>query len=389
MTTDGERRDSFGTFSRKRQNSVVPVPSGLRQSESQVFQLPNDAPPVREEDEEEEEEGGPSAPYPTLDVETPSTIRPRMFDLKHGRSYSQQGMDIRGNSDSEVEEAGSVLSVSASTQSSAASTSVRSEESMPLLSSSLPYDPIDQHPHHEEQAAIQNKYRQTSYSTLNDSIAISSAVGDDATLPDLQETDDEEGISPHDRSVSDSMLERGQAVRPEHQRAYPSFPSYSTSYNHIHFSPPPNSTASPTLAPQLSPGQRQRNRLSRRIYGVSVNDLQPFYPVIWRTTTLLLIVSHGLLFAWTPTLVFRGHFQWWCFLILVLIAGKRGWYTLEWWGGGASRQVERYPTRGNLTLTGETGMACLGSRSCFFFFPYYSMDSAWLCGAFSGRPVST
>ena len=151
--------------------------------------------------------------------------------------------------------------------------------------------------------------------------------------------------------------------RSPRRRIYPSFPSYSPAYNHAHFPPlaahSPSSTPTPTTAVPVArhqyyehphrhqhyqhhhrhhrPHHHQQQQLAkRRVYGVSVDRLHAYLPVVWRTASAFRHIGHSLVFAWAPALVFDGHFQWWCFLVLVALAGREGWNTVEWFGGSAS-----------------------------------------------------
>ncbi|KAI5818383.1 hypothetical protein BZA77DRAFT_243756 [Pyronema omphalodes] len=197
------------------------------------------------------------------------------------------------------------------TSSLMSSSSDNGERIAPILSSSLPYDPETEahYPHHRDHVP----HRQASYSTLGDNapaLLSSSGPGHSDTDSDLEDP---------------------------RRRIYPSFPSYSSSYNHTHF--PQNPAPHP-------PGSSSANTVSsirhyhtkRRVYGVSVDRLHAYLPVMWRTASLLRHIGHAMMFAWAPALVFKGRFQWWCLLVLTVLALRKGYNTLEWFGGGASRK---------------------------------------------------
>ena len=192
---------------------------------------------------------------------------------------------------------------------------------------------------------------------------------DDGELVVVHEDDDA------NRAAEEDLANNGDNRSPR-RRIYPSFPSYSPAYNHAHFPPPaahsPSSTPTPTTAVPAARHQyyehphrhqhyqhhhhhhhyhrhhhpyhhprhyhnHQRQPVKRRVYGVSVDRLHAYLPVVWRTASAFRHIGHSLVFAWAPTLVFDGRFQWWCFLVLVTLAGREGWNTVEWFGGSASR----------------------------------------------------
>lgn len=128
-------------------------------------------------------------------------------------------------------------------------------------------------------------------------------------------------------------------------RAYPSYPPYSATYNHTHFPSAPAGPSSAAVNTRLSLTKRKpaSNSVtttscnSNTVYGADVNTLPPYLPVLWRTSALLRHISHALIYAWAPALAFKGHFQWVSFFVLLFLAGKKGWSNVEWFGGGVSR----------------------------------------------------
>ncbi|KAI5777517.1 hypothetical protein EDC01DRAFT_724314 [Geopyxis carbonaria] len=221
----------------------------------------------------------------------------------------------------------------------------------PLLSSSLPYDPEIQHPH-EQQALLTNQYRQTSYSTLSDLGHISTTEPDDAIV-EVHEDDASSASEPDPPNPTPTDDEPLHLIagpkRTPLRRVYPSFPSYSSAYHHAHFSAATDSgnvsTAGSTAAPPppatgdscATTTDHADGPTERSIYGIGVQALPAYLPVLWRTSALLRHVSHALVFAWAPALVFDGRFQWWCALVLVLLCGKKGYHTVQWFGGAACR----------------------------------------------------
>lgn len=214
--------------------------------------------------------------------------------------------------------------------------SARFDTVTPLLSSSLPYDPNQQHPHHEGQALLQNQRQQMIYNTMAD------------PLP-LEPTDDNEEGEIVTMHQCDPDGEYGEAT-PKVQkspidRVYPSYPPYSVTYNHAHFSSASAGPSSAAANTRLTPTKRKpainsvntTSCNSNTVYGADVNTLPPYLPVLWRTSALLRHISHALIYAWAPPLAFKGHFQWVSFLVLLFLAGKKGWSTVEWFGGGVSR----------------------------------------------------
>ncbi|KAF8245408.1 hypothetical protein K440DRAFT_634574 [Wilcoxina mikolae CBS 423.85] len=222
----------------------------------------------------------------------------------------------------------------------------------PLLSSSLPYDPEQHHPHHEHVP-----HRQTSHSTLGDAAAavLSSSVaggsddeddrGDE--IVEIHE-DDYQGVESQQSEpnpIGDAIPITPSASRSPQRRIYPSFPSYSASYNQSHFPQPSggggggagSSSNTTTTTAAVVTARYHHSYPRRRVYGVSVDRLHAYLPVMWRTAALLRHIGHAMFFAWAPTLVFQGRFQWWCFLVLVTLAVRKGWNTVEWFGGSASR----------------------------------------------------
>jgi hypothetical protein len=227
------------------------------------------------------------------------------------------------------------------TSSLMSSSSDNGERIAPILSSSLPYDPETEahYPHHDHVP-----HRQASYSTLGDNapaLLSSSGPGHSDSDSDLEEPivevheDDDQDLSTppgQDNDITPIVPSRS-----PRRRIYPSFPSYSSSYNHTHF---------PQHAAPHPPGSSSANTVSslrhyhtkRRVYGVSVDRLHAYLPVMWRTASLLRHIGHAMMFAWAPALVFKGRFQWWCLLVLTVLALRKGYNTLEWFGGGASRK---------------------------------------------------
>jgi hypothetical protein len=207
-----------------------------------------------------------------------------------------------------------------------------SETQTPLLSSSLPYDPEQDHPHHEHLL-----HRQPSISTLLGDHAAAAGLSSSAAslvqadeesdeLVEVHEDDDDMGVEPI--AVGASPSRRGSL--------YPSFPSYSSSYIPTHF-PAPIQPSSPSASESTL--HIRHHNVRRKVYGLSVDRLPVYLAVMWRTAAALRHIGHALWFAWAPALVFQGKFQWWCFLVLVVLAVRKGWNTVEWFGGSASRFV--------------------------------------------------
>ena len=241
------------------------------------------------------------------------------------------------------------------------SETARSASATPLLSLSLPYDPNSEHPHvaFENQSLLQYQYRRLSYQTLDDTEPIPLNCNSDvySERGDLQEGVDDRGQGDPSRSSP--------KVSPSRHRPYPSYPSYSASYNHSYFSaspvthnrlPNPNQSPPSPLSPtngtlhrqqvQQPPSQRQHSQKPSilplhhylsRIYGVDTNSLNIWLPVLWRTASLCRGLGHVMLFAWFPSLFYEGNFQFWTFLVVLFVAIHKGWYTVEWVGGAAAR----------------------------------------------------
>lgn len=229
--------------------------------------------------------------------------------------------------------------------------SARFDTVTPLLSSSLPYDPNQQHPHHEGQALLQNQRQQMIYNTMAD------------PLP-LEPTDDNEESEIVTVHQCDPDGEYGEAT-PKVQkspidRVYPSYPPYSVTYNHAHFSSASAGPSSAAANTRLTPTKRKpainsvntTSCSSNTVYGADVNTLPPYLPVLWRTSALLRHISHALIYAWAPPLAFKGHFQWVSFLVLLFLAGKKGWSTVEWFGGGVSRFAPHALSESNTSFAG-------------------------------------
>jgi hypothetical protein len=290
-----------------------------------------------------------------LPAETEGEATPRPIHSENRHDFFSD----HNYGDDEAEDS-SLSSSLASTHSSS-----RYEAQTPLLSSSLPYDPEQVHPHHS--AAALSSYRQTSSSTLNDTIPAALTI-----TPPL----------PDSTALSDSHSERSLVVvyeddgAPSHpsepnlgttpkrpRRIYPSFPSYSSSYNHSHF-PPSSLSPSPSPAPAAAPhavySPHTYPHPKRRVFGVDVDRLQFHYPIIWRTSSTLRHLSHGLFFAWAPALFYRGHLQCWCIAVLVLLAGKKGVSTWAFFGGVCARSGLMSCSLGLLTVSIGVYFAALG-----------------------------
>lgn len=218
--------------------------------------------------------------------------------------------------------------------------SARFDTVTPLLSSSLPYDPNQQHPHHEGQALLQNQRQQMIYNTMADSLP----------LEPTDDNEEDEIVTVHECDPESQHSDGREEATPKVQkspidRAYPSYPPYSVTYNHAHFSSASAGPSSVAVNTRLSPAKRKpaSNSVntprcnSNTVYGADVNTLPPYLPVLWRTSALLRHISHALIYAWAPALAFKGHFQWVSFFVLLFLAGKKGWSTVEWFGGGVSR----------------------------------------------------
>lgn len=250
-------------------------------------------------------------------------------------------------------------SETSSTRSS--SETARSTSATPLLSLSLPYDPNSEHPHvaFENQSLLQFQYRHMSYQTLNETEHTPLNCNSDVYS---ERSGLQEEIIGHDQGDASRSSPK---VSPSRLRPYPSYPSYSASYNHSYFSasptahnrlPSPNQSPPSPLSPtnctlhrrqiqqpslQRQPSQNP-NRLPlhhylSRIYGVDTNSLNIWLPVLWRTASLCRGLGHVLLFAWFPSLFYGGEFQFWTFLVVLFVAIHKGWYTVEWVGGAAAR----------------------------------------------------
>lgn len=267
-----------------------------------------------------------------IDTDLETGLLSRLREIRREQAEEQADSD---NGYGDDEESGSDSGSARSSIDSA-----RFDSVTPLLSSSLPYDPNQQHPHHEGQALLQNQRQQIIYNTMAD------------PLP-LEPTDDNEEdkiVTVHECDPEDEYSDHGREATPKIQkspidRVYPSYPPYSATYNHAHFS---SASAGPSsAAANTRPYPIKRKSASspvqiascdrNTVYGRDVNTLSPYLPVLWRTSALLRHISHSLIYAWAPALVFKGHFQWVSFLVLLFLAGKKGWSTVEWFGGGVSR----------------------------------------------------
>ncbi|RPB02585.1 hypothetical protein L873DRAFT_1673129 [Choiromyces venosus 120613-1] len=221
-------------------------------------------------------------------------------DEEEGRARAGGNEADSGDDYGDDEESDSTLSSNRSSMDS-----TRYQAQTPLLSSSLPYDPNQQHPHHESQALLQSSLIPVSYNTM----------------PHLPPPS-----PPHHQSSDHEGLFRSQPP-------YLAGPSSSTAtITPLHRPSPPR--RKPTNPEAHNSAAR---RSTRKVYGVSINSLPPYLPIMWRAAALLRHISNALIYAWAPAIVYQGRFQWLGFTILVLLAGKRGWHTVEWFGGGASR----------------------------------------------------
>lgn len=300
----------------------------------------------------------------TMEGDLETGLLSRLREIRREQAEEQADSDNGYGDDEESVSSGSEDDDSARSSIDSA----RFESVTPLLSSSLPYDPSQQHPHHESQALLQNQRQQITYNTMATANSLPLEPTDDNNNEDevvtMHDCDNPNHNSSHENRFSD----HGRDSTPKTQRSpidrvYPSYPPYSAAYNHAHFSatasapgpsvgygttavinrPAPHkrkSTNNPLKAPRCS---------SKTVYGANVNTLQLHLPLLWRTAALLRHISHALIYAWAPALVFNGCFQWASFLVLFLLAVKKGWSTMEWFGGGASRFVHQFPTPG-LTL---------------------------------------
>ncbi|KAA8894340.1 hypothetical protein FN846DRAFT_421504 [Sphaerosporella brunnea] len=202
-----------------------------------------------------------------------------------------------------------------------------SEAQTPLLSSSLPYDPEQDHPHHENLL-----HRQPSLSTLGDHAAAAVSSSYAASLIQRDEEESDELVEVHEDDVGTEPIAVNSS--PRRQSIYPSFPSYSSNYNHTHFHAPiPPSSSSATESTM----HIRYHNVRRKVYGLSVDRLPVYLAVMWRAAAALRHIGHALWFAWAPNIVFQGKFQWWCFLVLLVLCVRKGWNTVEWFGGSASR----------------------------------------------------
>ncbi|KAI5809052.1 hypothetical protein DFH27DRAFT_249626 [Peziza echinospora] len=235
------------------------------------------------------------------------------------------------------------------------SETVRSRAETPLLSSSLPYDPFDEHPHHEQQSLLTYQHRRMSYNTMGDNYAARSDSSHDEGTQDVQI---------HVRDV-DGGDDSGRPSPPR-LRTYPTYPSYSASYNHSHFSAhlnhsnssrlhvvgspqgpssPTNNTFPPHVHHSQPPHVHTRpkpvklptHHYLRMIYGVDTNSLGLYLPIMWRASAILRSLGHMLIYAWFPNIFHRGQFQTWTCIVLILLSTQRGWHTVEWVGGEVAR----------------------------------------------------
>ncbi|KAF8473374.1 hypothetical protein BDZ91DRAFT_790136 [Kalaharituber pfeilii] len=284
-----------------------------------------------------------------------SHLSPTTGNFNHDLESGHRGVHHEDDEFGDAEDDDSCSSFSDSETSSIRSSSetARSRSATPLLSSSLPYDPNSEHPHHEQQSLLQYQYRRMSYNTLSEPVPApcdSSINEDDA--PNTETVFRDYGV------VDGSGAAERSPLRP---RAYPSYPSYSVSYNHSYFAASPayrirpsnflgplslaNDNLSPRQQPRQQPQQPQRQKSNklpthhylRKIYGVDTNLLNIWLPILWRLGGLLRGLGHVMLFSWFPNLFYKGQFQFWTLLMLLFVAGMKGWYTVEWVGGSVAR----------------------------------------------------
>lgn len=283
----------------------------------------------------------------------------------------------------------------------------RSRAATPLLSSSLPYDPQSEHPHHEQQSLLQHNFRRMSYNTLNLNFNEPVPVPWDSNVDGDTESDVQVLI--RDNSRDGVVTIQPDGLSPQRPRAYPSYPSYSASYNHSHFSTPPGpsnfqqqqqqqsqqqpqrsiihrississaSSPRPQLLPIVPPSQAQQHIQNRRpskmptrhyvrmIYGVSVNSLPLYLPIMWRLGATLRGLANALLFAWFPELIYKGKFQFFTLLVVGFIATKKGWYTVDWVGGGVVRSGILKISSMTLVIQTATYLIALGLWSIIFY----------------------
>jgi len=280
-------------------------------------------------------------------------------DLERGQGQEENSSD---NEYGGEDDCYSSSSESSSSSIRSSSETAGSRSATPLLSSSSPYDPNSEHPHQtfEQQSLLQSQYRRMSYNTLTEPVpAPSNTNSDEGEDPEVEVI-----VRDHDQNDSSGATPR---ISPSRPRAYPSYPSYSASYNHSYFSASPATRNQPfslhlsgsprrPLSPvngryfPQQPAQEQQqqpqrpgpNRLPlhhylRMIYGVDTNSLNIWLPILWRTAALFRGLGHVLLFAWFPSLIHKHQFQFWTLLMVSFIAAQKGWYTVEWVGGTAAR----------------------------------------------------
>jgi hypothetical protein len=289
----------------------------------------------------------------TMDGDLETGLLSRLREIRREQAEEQADSDNGYGDDEESVSSGSEDNDSARSSIDSA----RFESVTPLLSSSLPYDPSQKHPHHESQALLQNQRQQITYNTM--------ATANSLPLEPTDDNNEDEVVTVHDcdnhnSSNENRFSDHGRDSTPKTQRSpidrvYPSYPPYSAACNHAHFSattsaPGPSAgygTAA-VINRSVPPKRKPTNNAhkvprcsSKTVYGANVNTLQLHLPVLWRTAALLRHISHALIYAWAPALVFNGHFQWASFLVLFLLAVKKGWSTMEWFGGGASRFVHQ------------------------------------------------
>lgn len=228
-----------------------------------------------------------TAHQPTISFAPSPDLEPGYLDhTPTQRNYSSRPSTSSSHHDGDDE--GSIIS----TFSLSTTDDPHDDTNTPLLSSSLPYNPIQDHPH------------------IDTSINFSdTATPPSPSLISVHEDDD----------VPPSSLDG--------PRLYPSFPSYSTSYNHTYF---PTSSPAPTPAPPPPP--------PRLVYGHELETLPVYLPVIWRCSAATRHIANALFFAWAPNLLFMGRFQWWAAVVVVVLAGKKGWNSIEFFGGVAQRR---------------------------------------------------
>lgn len=215
----------------------------------------------------------------------------------------------------------------------------------PLLSSSIPYDP-SHHPHHESSSLLRNQHRRMSYNTLGNQLPVlHSDDGEEDTHVVVRDYDIEDQPLESHPTIDNGLEDDDDIFRSaaRERREYPTYPSYSSGYNHSHFSLH-NSAAtegSPSSHAVKANVVQQRPRVStpntqRLLYGVSVNYMSPYLPIIWRTSALLRHLASVLLFSY-PLIYMKQNALWPTLLIVGAVAMLKGLYTVIWLGGNVAR----------------------------------------------------